>query len=98
MTALAVSDDEQPVLYVATFDPSTHTPSLWAFHDTGGPPVGPVRSPRPVGSGASPERPPDSSSVSQLLSSPQLPYLGLGLGALAVVLTAIAAHLRGRHR
>lgn len=98
VTALAVSDDEQPVLYVATFDPSTHTPSLWAFHDTGGPPVGPVRSPRPVGSGASPERPPDTSSLSQLLSSPELPYLGLGLGALAVVLTAIAAHLRGRQR
>jgi hypothetical protein len=34
----------------------------------------------------------------QILSSPQLPYIGLGLGALAVVLAAAAAHMRGRYR
>lgn len=97
VTALAVSDDEQPVLYVATFDPATHVASVWAFHDTGGTPVGPVRSPGPV-LGASSARPSDRSSIAQLLSSPQLPYIGLGLGALAVVLTAVVAHLRGRYR
>lgn len=98
VTALAVSDDEQPTLYVATFDPATHVASMWAFHDTGAPPVGPVRSPVPVVSGARPARPADTSSISQLLASPQLPYIGLGLGALAVVLTAIVAHVRGRYR
>ena len=97
VTALAVSDDEQPVLYAATFDPATHAASLWAYHDTGGTPVGPVRSPAPV-LGASSTRPGDGSTVAQLLSSPQLPYIGLGLGALAVVLTAVVAHLRGRYR
>ena len=40
----------------------------------------------------------DQSFVAQLLASPQLPYVGLGLGALAVILAAIAAHLRGRYR
>lgn len=98
VTALAVSNDEQPTLYVATFNPATHVASMWALHDTGAPPVGPVRSPAPVVSGASPVRPADSSSISKLLSSPELPYIGLGLGALAVVLTAIVAHLRGRYR
>ena len=98
VTALAVSNDEQPVLYVATFNPATHAASMWAYHDTGGTPVGPVRSPAPVVGGASPARPPDRSSVTQILSSPQLPYIGLGLGALAVVLTAAVAHMRGRYR
>lgn len=95
VTALAVAGDEHPTLYVATFQPSTHAASLWAYHDTGGPPVGPPPSPGRV-SGASPARPPDQSTVSEILSSPQLPYIGLGLGALAVVLTAVVSHLRGR--
>jgi hypothetical protein len=33
-----------------------------------------------------------------LLSSSQLPYIGLGLGALVIILTAVVAHLRARHR
>jgi photosystem II stability/assembly factor-like uncharacterized protein len=98
VTALAVSNDEQPTLYVATFQASNHVASLWAYHDTGGTPIGPASSSTPVVSGASTSRPPDRSSLLQLLSSAELPYIGLGLGALAVVLTAIAAHLRGRYR
>ena len=99
VTALAVSNDEQPTLYIATFQTTTHTASLWTYHDTGGTPVGPAGGSGPVNSGpASAARPPDRSTVMQLLNSPQLPYIGLGLGALAVVLTAIAAHLRGRYR
>ncbi|HKW58227.1 MAG TPA: hypothetical protein VJR46_00500 [Candidatus Dormibacteraeota bacterium] len=97
VTALAVSSDEQPTLYVATFQPSTHEASLWAYHDTGAPPVGPPPSPGRV-SGARPARSSDQSMLTEILSSPQLPYIGLGLGALAVVLTAIVAHLRGRQR
>jgi hypothetical protein len=97
VTALGVSNDEQPTLYVATFQASTHSAYLWAYHDTGGTPVGPATS-TPVVSGASITRPTDRSSIMQMFSSPELPYIGLGLGALAVVLTAIAAHLRGRYR
>jgi hypothetical protein len=96
VTALAVSNDEHPTLYVAGFKPATHTASLWTYHDTGGTPVGPAGA-TPSATAASVARL-DRSTVMQILSSPQLPYIGLGLGALAVVLTAIAAHMRGRYR
>ena len=97
VTALAVSNDELPTLYVATFQPSTHAVSLWTYHDTFGPPVGPPTSPSPLASAARLGHASDAGLIG-FLSSPQLPYIGLGLGALAVVLTAIAAHLRGRNR
>jgi len=98
VTALAVSNDEQPVLYVATFHPSTHTASLWAYHDTGDQPQGPPSTASPVASGTRTTHPGNESIVSQILGAPQLPYVGLGLGALAVVMTAVLAHLRGRYR
>jgi hypothetical protein len=34
--------------------------------------------------------------VLELLTSSQAPYVGLGLGALIVVLLAVVAHIRGR--
>ena len=97
VSALAVSNDENPTLYVATFRPSDHVASLWIYHDTGGPPQGP---PSPQSSVSSGRRGSGSqpSKLSEILSSPQLPYLALGLGALAVVFTAVVAHLRGRQR
>ncbi|HET9780137.1 MAG TPA: hypothetical protein VFR33_00020 [Candidatus Dormibacteraeota bacterium] len=98
VTALAVSNDEQPVLYAATFRPSTHASTLWAYHDTGGTPQGPPATESPVASGARSSSSGGASGLAQLLSSPQLPYVGLGLGALAVVLTAVVAHLRSRYR
>ena len=98
VTALAVSNDEQPTLYVATFQPSNHAVSLWVYHDTGASPTGPPATPSTLASGARNSHTPGDSRLAQLLSSPQLPYVGLGLGALAVILTAIAAHLRGRYR
>jgi hypothetical protein len=98
VTALAVSNDEQPTLYVAGFQPATHTASLWTYHDTGGTPIGPAGFTSATPAAASAARAPERSLAIQILSSPQLPYIGLGLGALAVVLTAIAAHLRGRYR
>ena len=98
VTALAVSNDEQPSLYVATFNPSTHTPSLWVYHDTGGTPKGPPSRQTPASSGARAAHSDDASFLGQMLASPQLPYIGLGLGALAVILTAVVAHLRARPR
>ncbi len=97
VTALAVSSDDHPTLYVATFRGSDHTPVLWAFHDTGGTPQQPPASPTATasvarGAGA------HQSPLSGLLDNPELPYLALGLGAIAVILTAIAAHLHGRRR
>ncbi len=98
ITALAVSNDEKPILYVAAFRPSSHAISLWAYHDTGGAPQGPPATASPAASGARPTPHGGGSLVDQLLASPQLPYIGLGLGALAVLFTAVAAHLRGRYR
>jgi hypothetical protein len=98
ITALAVSNDEQPVLYVATFRPATHVATLWAYHDTGDIPHGPPATPSATASGGRTTPPAQISLVEDLIRSGQLPYIALGLGALAVVLTAIAAHLRGRYR
>ena len=98
VTALAVSNDEQPVLYVATFHPSTHTASLWTYHDTGDQPQGPPSTASPVASGTRSTHAGNDSILSQIFGAPQLPYIGLGLGALAVLLTAVLAHLRGRYR
>jgi hypothetical protein len=98
VTALAVSNDEKPVVYLATFRPTTHVATLWAYHDTGGIPQGPPATPSATASGARTALPAQLSLVEDLIRSGQLPYIALGIGALAVVLTAIAAHLRGRHR
>lgn len=98
VTALAVSSDEDPTLYVATFQPSSHAAFLWAYHDTGGAPQGPAVAASPTASGARTSQAGHGSWFGDLASSPEIPYIGLGLGALAVVMTAIAAHLRGRHR
>jgi photosystem II stability/assembly factor-like uncharacterized protein len=52
ITALAVSNDESPTLFVATFRPADHVAALWVYHDTGGTPQGPFVSPTPVVSGS----------------------------------------------
>jgi len=97
ITALAVSNDESPVLYVATFRPSDHVAALWAYHDTGGTPLGPLGSPTPVASEARGHASSSAGSgLLDLLRSSQTPYIALGLGALLVVMLAAVAHLRGR--
>lgn len=99
ITALAVSNDESPTLYVATFRPSDHVAALWVYRDTGGTPQGPLGSSTPVasgsrgGSGSS-----GGSGLLSILTSSQAPYIALGLGALLIVLLAGVAHLRGRRR
>jgi photosystem II stability/assembly factor-like uncharacterized protein len=99
ITALAVSNDESPTLYVATFRPSDHAAALWVYRDTGGTPQGPLGSSTPVASGT---RGGSGSSggfgLPSFLTSSQAPYIALGLGALLIVLLAGVAHLRGRRR
>jgi len=99
ITALAVSNDESPTLYVATFRPSDHVATLWVYHDTGGTPQGPLGSSTPVASGSRGSA--GSSGGLGLLDglrSSQAPYIALGVGALLIVLLAGVAHLRGRRR
>jgi photosystem II stability/assembly factor-like uncharacterized protein len=97
ITALAVSNDESPFLYVATFRPSDHVAALWVYRDTGGTPQGPTVSATPVASGGRTSGPPGS-SVFDFLTWSQTPYIGLGLGALVVVLLALLANTRARRR
>jgi photosystem II stability/assembly factor-like uncharacterized protein len=96
ITALAVSSDESPTLYVATFRPADHVAALWVYRDTGGTPQGPFTSPTPVASGSRTSGSSSGSSVFDLLTLSQAPYVGLGIGALLIVLLAGVAHLRGR--
>jgi hypothetical protein len=96
ITALAVSNDESPMLYVATFRPADHAAFLWVYHDTGGTPQGPFGSPTPVASGSRVASGSPGNSLLDLLKSSQAPYVGLGLVALMVVLLAVVAHVRGR--
>jgi photosystem II stability/assembly factor-like uncharacterized protein len=98
VTALAISSNEDPTLYVATVRPSDLTPSLWVYHDTGGTPQGPAETPTTASSGARINGVGSGSSIGQLLATPELPYIGLGVAALALIVTAVVAHLRGRRR
>ena len=98
VTALAVSNDETPVLYVATFRPADQVAQLWAYRDTGGIPQGVGATPTPSTSGARTSPPPagGASWISQLLLSARTPYIAIGLVALIVILMAVVSHFRGR--
>jgi photosystem II stability/assembly factor-like uncharacterized protein len=98
VTALAVSNDEVPILYVASFRPADHVTMLWAYRDTGGAPQGPPVTPTPTAS-SSRTNPPSSagtSGLSQLLLSSRTPYIAIGLVALIVIVMAAVSHFRGR--
>lgn len=98
VTALAVSNDETPILYVATFRPAGQVAVLWAYRDTGSVPQGVPTTPTPAASGSrtSPPPPAGTSGISQLLRSARTPYVVIGLVALIVILMAVVSHFRGR--
>ncbi|MGH7764541.1 MAG: WD40/YVTN/BNR-like repeat-containing protein [Candidatus Dormibacteraceae bacterium] len=98
ITALAVSNDESPTLYVGTFDPTSHAAALWAYHDTGGLPLGPAVSPSPFVSGGRLSSPRPGSSIFDVLRTSQAPYVALGIGALLLILAALVSNARGRRR
>jgi photosystem II stability/assembly factor-like uncharacterized protein len=98
VTALAVSGDVQPTLYVATFRPSDHGIFLWSYHDTGGTPRQPVGGvPAPDGrapAAASAHTAQEADWVLLLLRGPEAPYLVIGVGALAVLLFTLVSYVR----
>ena len=98
VTALAVSNDEVPVLYVATFRPADQIAILWAYRDTGGTPHGLPATPTPATSATRTNPPPlaGTSGISQLLASGRMPYIAIGVVALVVILMAVVSHFRGR--
>jgi len=97
VTALAVSNDEEPILYAAMFQPADHSAELWALHDTGGLPLSPIEV-TPSVSAARTAGTTSSSGLLDFARSPQAPYLLLGAVALILLLAAGVAHLRSRHR
>ncbi len=99
VTALAVSSDEQPILFVATFRESDHLPQLWAFRDTGGAPQGPVTTATPRVTTAR-TNPPGTSILDlfRALASSQVPYVALGVIALLLIVLAVVSQLRSRRR
>jgi len=98
VTALAVSNDEIPVLYVGTFRPADQVAILWAYRDTYGTPQGLRATPTPSTSGTRTNPPPvgEASWISELLSSGRAPYIAIGVVALIVILMAVVSHFRGR--
>jgi hypothetical protein len=98
VTAMAVSNDETPILYVATFRPADQVAVLWAYLDTGGIPQAVPSTPTPATSGSRTNPPPPSGTswISQLLLSARTPYIAIGLVALIVILMAVVSHFRGR--
>jgi photosystem II stability/assembly factor-like uncharacterized protein len=99
VTALAVSNDEAPTLYVATFRASDHVAAMWAYHDTGASARSPITSPTPIASGARVSPTPKAAGTPawvRVLWSSQTPYVALGTVALLVILLAVVAHFRGR--
>ena len=96
VTALAVSADETPTLYVATFRPGDHAVVLWSYRDAGGTPQGAAAgadSPRP-GPAAAASR---TGGLGALVTGPEAPYLAIGAAALLVVLVAFGAYMRRGH-
>jgi hypothetical protein len=89
VTALAVSNDEAPILYVATFRPADQVAALWAYHDTGGTPQGPPTG-RPAASGSRTTPPAGTADLARI------PYIAVGLVALLVIALAVVSHFRGR--
>jgi hypothetical protein len=100
ITALAVSNAEAPVLYVATFRAFDHSPALWAYHDTGAAPQGPIGTVTPTASGSRPGKKNGGVWFDFLrtASSSQTPYIALGAVALLVLLLAAISHFRGSRR
>ena len=98
ITALAVSNEDSPTLYVATFEPTDHTSALWAYHDTGGTPQGPALQSSPVASAGRTAPAGSGLGPFEFIKSAQFPYLLLGAAAVMVILAAMVAHLRGRRQ
>jgi hypothetical protein len=99
VTSLALSNDEAPVLYVATFTPADQSAALWAYRDTGGAPQGPPTKVTPTpasGSRITPPTPALTSGLIDFLLSSRAPYILIGLLAVVVILFAVVSHFLRR--
>ena len=100
VTALAVSGEDQPTLYVAGLRPADGAVFLFRYRDTGGAPQ-PLSPPLPAPVAALPAQSGAGGAVpaTSLLAGPEAPYIALGVAAALVVLLALGAYtLRARSR
>ncbi len=98
VTALGVSAEDVPTLYLATFRPLDHAVLLWTLRDTGGRPLLPaagVPAPvlGPVGV-ATTSTAPTGALWQRFLRGPEAPYLAVSALALLILLMAGVAYLR----
>lgn len=102
VTALAVSNDEQPTLYVATLRPTDQLLQLWSYHDTGGAPHAPALNAGPIiptNASAPRQGAPHvpRTALGALFAGPEGPFiLVTGAAILALVGGLIAYLRRGR--
>jgi hypothetical protein len=99
VSSLALSNDEAPILYVATFRLADHSAALWAYRDTGGAPQGPPSKGTPTpasGSRITPPAPALTSGLTDFLLSSRAPYILIGLLAVIVILFAVVSHFLRR--
>jgi len=100
VTALAVSADEQPLIYTATFRPLDHAVMLWSYRDTGGrpnPPAGGVvAATGPATTGTTRTTAAAKFTWQRLARGPEAPYLGLAVLSGVVLLFALVLQLRRR--
>lgn len=99
VTALALSAEDTPSVYTATFRPLDHLVMLWAFHDTGGTPVAPAAGVPPatgpvVVTVAAPAAGAGGFTVVRLATAPEAPYILLGVLAVFVLLAALILQVR----
>jgi photosystem II stability/assembly factor-like uncharacterized protein len=99
VTALALTAEEAPTVYTATFRPIDHLVMLWAFRDLGGTPTPPVGGvPAAVGPAMAPVAAPATAAsgftLGRLVTSPEAPYIGLGALAVLVLLAALVLQVR----
>jgi photosystem II stability/assembly factor-like uncharacterized protein len=99
VTALALTAEETPTVYTATFRPIDHLVLLWAFHDAGGTPAPPAGGvPAAAGPAVAPAAAPAAAAgrftLTRLVTSAEAPYIGLGALAILVLLAALVLQVR----
>jgi photosystem II stability/assembly factor-like uncharacterized protein len=98
VTALALSSEDLPTVYAASFRPLDHAVMLWSYRDTGAAPNPPTVAIPPAAGAALPAsagQPPLARyDWRRAATGPEAPYLGLGLLAVLVLLTALGLQIR----
>jgi len=103
VTALAVSNDQQPTLYVATLRPTDQLLQLWSYHDTGGAPHAPALNAGPIipTNASGPRRGasnPPRTALGALFAGPEGPFILITAAAILALIGGLIAYLRRGRR